>query len=65
MDLTKLKYRELDKLLVVIYTIKTPVQIELEGRVKIRNLYTFIGINNEGKRRYLTHGIDSNEDTDF
>ena len=65
MDLTKLKYRELDKLLVVIYTIKTPVQIELEGRVKIRNLYTFIGINIEGKRRYLTHGIDSNEDTDF
>lgn len=65
MELTKLKYRELDKMYVVIYTIKTPVQVEIEGRVKERNLYTFIGINIEGKRRFLTYGIDINEDTDF
>ena len=65
MDLARLKYRELDKAFVVIYAISTPVQIEIEGRVKTRKLYTFVGINIEGKRRYLTHGIDHNEDTDF
>ena len=65
MELTRLKYRELDKMYVVIYTIKTPVQVEVEGRVKERNLYTFVGINIEGKRKFLTYGIDINEDTDF
>ena len=65
MELTKLKYRELDSMYVVIYIIKTPVQLEVEERVKTRNMYTFVGINIEGKRRFLTYGIDINEDTDF
>lgn len=65
MELTRLKYRELDSIYVVVYIIKTPVQLEIEGRVKTRNLYTFVGINIEGKRRFLTYGIDVNEDTDF
>ena len=65
MELTRLKYRELDSIYVVVYTIKTPVQLEIEGRVKTRSLYTFVGINIEGKRRFLTYGIDVNEDTDF
>ena len=65
MELKKLKYRELDRLYVVIYTIKTPIQLEVEGRVRTRNLYTFIGITIEGRRRFLTYGIDVNYDTDF
>lgn len=54
MELKKLKYRELDRLYVVIYTIKTPVQLEVEGRIRTRDMYTFIGITIEGKRRFLT-----------
>ena len=54
MELKKLKYRKLDRLYVVIYTIKTPVQLEVEGRVRTRDMYTFIGITIEGKRRFLT-----------
>ena len=50
---------------VVIYTIKTPVQLEAEERVKTRDMYTFIGITIEGKRKFLTYGIDINCDTDF
>lgn len=50
MELKKLKYRELDKMYLVIYTIKTPVQLEVEGRVKTRNMYTFIGITVKNKR---------------
>lgn len=50
MELKKLKYRELDKMYLVIYTIKTPVQLEVEGRVKTRNMYTFIGITLKNKR---------------
>lgn len=65
MELKKLKNRELDKKYVVIYTIKTPVQFEVNGRVKTRNMYTFIGITIEGKRKFLTYGIDINCDTDF
>lgn len=65
MELKKLKYRELDRMYVVIYTIKTPVQLEVEGRVRTRDMYTFIGITIEGKRRFLTYGIDVNYDTDF
>ena len=65
MELKKLKYRELDKMYLVIYTIKTPVQLEVEGRVKTRNMYTFIGITVKGKRKYLNYGVDVNEDTDF
>lgn len=30
MELKELKYRELDRMYVVIYTIKTPVQLEVE-----------------------------------
>ena len=44
MELKKLKYRELDRMYVVIYTIKTPVQLEVEGRVRTRDMYTFIDI---------------------
>lgn len=65
MNLTQLKYRELDKFLVVIYTIKTEVQIEIDGMVKTRNLYVLVGINTEGRRKFLTYGIDNNEDTEF
>lgn len=65
MELNKLKSRELDKMYVVIYTIKTPVQFEVDGRVKTRNMYTFIGITIEDKRKFLTYGIDINCDTDF
>ena len=57
MELKKLKYRELDRLYVVIYTIKTPVQLEVEGRIRTRNMYSFIGITIEGKRRFLTKVI--------
>ena len=65
MNLTQLKYRELDKFLVVIFPIKTEVQVEVEGMIKTRNMYLFVGINTEGKRRVLTYGIDYNEDTEF
>lgn len=65
MNLTQLKYRELDKFLVVIFVIRTEVQVEVEGRVKKRNMYMFVGINTEGRRRYLTYGVDYNEDTEF
>ena len=58
MELKKLKYRELDRLYVVIYTIKTPVQLEVEGRIRTRNMYSFIGITIEGKRRFLTYGVN-------
>lgn len=65
MNLTQLKYRELDKFLVVIFPIKTEVVVEIDGMVKTRNLYIFVGINMEGRRKFLTYGIDSNEDTEF
>ena len=34
MELTRLKYRELDSIYLVIYTIKTLVQLEVGSRVK-------------------------------
>ena len=65
MDLTQLKKRKLDKLLVVIYSIKTEVKVEYDGRVCSKQLYTLIGINILGKRVYLSHGINYREDTEF
>ena len=58
MELKKLKYRKLDRMYVVIYTIKTPVQLEVEGRIRTRDMYTFIGITIGGKRRFLTYGVN-------
>lgn len=65
MNLVQFKNRELDKFLVAVFVIKTEVQIETEERVRKRDMYLFIGMNEKGKRKYLTHGIDYNEDTEF
>lgn len=65
MNLTQLKKRRLDNFLVMIQVMRTEVKVEYEGRVCNKYLYTFVGINILGKRKYLTYGINYRENTEF
>lgn len=65
MDLMEFKRQELPSFLVGIYVIKTEVKVEYNESIKTKNLYTFIGTTLQGRRLYLTYGINYKEDTEF
>lgn len=65
MNLMEFKRRELPNFLVGIYVIKTEVKVEYNESIKTKNLYTFIGTTLQGRRLYLTYGINYKEDTEF
>lgn len=65
MNLAQFKRRELDECYVVVYVIRTEVDIIYEERLCKRKLYLLVGINMEGKRKYLTYGVKYAESSDF
>lgn len=61
-SLEEIKMTKLDECYLVIYMIKSKVNMKHEKCIETKNMYTIIGLSTQGKRKYIASYIDNQND---
>lgn len=60
-SLKEIKMTKLDECYLIIYMIKSKVNIKNEEYIETKNMYTMIGLSTQGKRKYIASYIDDKD----
>lgn len=57
-SLEEIEMTQLDECYLIMYTIKTKINIKKEEHIEHKNMYTLIGLSTQGRRKYIGSYID-------